>query len=72
MSHTKRIQHKISQMDLQHCLLSWVKTNVGTASKENLVRELKVLRRRLAEMREKGGYVMVSTAGVDITIYKIY
>ena len=71
MSHTKRIQHKISQADLQVCLSSWLKEHMGSRTKENVLKELKSLKRHLTQMRERGGYVMVSVEGVDVTVYGI-
>lgn len=50
---------------------NWVDANVTRNGKDELIEKLKALKRRLAEIREKGGYVMVTSAGSDITIYKI-
>ena len=71
MSRTKNLQHKISQTDLRMTLKNWVDANVTRNGKDELIEKLKALKRRLAEIREKGGYVMVTSAGSDITIYKI-
>lgn len=72
MSHTKHINRKISQVDLRRCLVTWLNGCVTKIDKNELVANLKQLKRHLAQMREKGGYVMVSSDGADITIYKIY
>lgn len=72
MSRSRNINHKISRADLIRCLSIWVRNNAEESNKDKLVENLQALKRRLGEMREKGGYAMVSSDGADITIYKIY
>lgn len=71
MSGTKHLNQKISQSDLYQSLASWIDENCEGSDVDHLLVKLKYLKRKVAEMYEKGGYVMVSISDADITIYQI-
>lgn len=71
MADTKHLNQKISRSDLYQSLASWIGENCEGTDGDDLLAKLKYLKRKIGDICEKGGYVMVSVSNVDITIYQI-
>lgn len=70
MSHSKHRSRMLSVRDLEEGLVALVKAKVSENSESELLHLLRVWRRALQHMSEKGGYTLVTEGQSDITIYK--